>query len=233
MRIRKLQLASIAILTSAVASTSAHVAISSGPAPAGGRAIVTFSVGHGCEGADTIAIDVAIPSEITSVRGMPNTFGEADVILDDAGLPTNVVWSKDEVRDMDDQFYEMAIRIAVPDEPFTVLYLPVHQGCRDADGMEYSTDWAALPGDEPEEGEEEAPPAAQLVILPARHPGWNKFTVPHDLTDLGMFFSDAQIVWSGDAAYSPNPTTAEMIEDESDVETLTEVSEGSEIWVKY
>ena len=233
MKLRIAQLASITALTTIVTASPAHVSIASGPAFAGKRAVLTFSVGHGCEGADTIAIDVSLPSAITSARGMPSTFGFADVQLDDADLPTNVVWTKDEVREVDDQYYQLGIRIAVPDEPFSVHYFSVLQGCRDADGMEYATDWAALPGDEPEEEGEEAPPAAQLVIVPERHPGWNKFEVPSDIDDLALFFSDAQIVWLDDAAYSANPAIAELIEDDEDVDTLEDIPGDSEIWVKY
>lgn len=232
MRFAILPLAGVAAILCSVTSTSAHVSISSGPATAGGRAIVTFSVGHGCEGADTTLVNVDIPSEVTSVRGMPSFFGSADVQLDDSGAPSHVVWTKDEIRDADDQYYELSMRINVPDAPFSVLYFPVLQGCRDADGMEYATDWAAMPGDE-SEGDSEDEPAAELVIMPARHSGWNKYVVPTDITDLELFFSDAEIVWSGDAAFSANPTTAAMIEDDEDVEVLGEIGEGAEIWVKY
>lgn len=214
-------------------AAAAHVSIASGPAYAGGRAVVTFGIGHGCEGADTIGIDVAIPPEVTAVRGVPNTFGPADVQVDDTGAPTNVVWTKDSIREADDQYYEMQIRISVPDTPFSVLHFKVTQTCRDKDDMEYTTEWSALPGDEPPEGEDELPPAAGLVILPARTAGWNKYTVDADIDDLTMYFSDAQIVWSGDAAYSPNAAIAEMIEDEDDVDTLEAIDADSEIWVKY
>ena len=234
MSVRSLRIVALAgLLVSVAAAASAHVAISSGPAFAGGRAVVSFGVGHGCEGADTAAIDVQIPEEITSVRGVPNIFGEADVVTDDTDAPTNVVWTKDSVRDADDQYYTMQIRITVPETPFTVLHFKVKQTCKDAEGEEYVTDWAALPGDEPSEGEDEAPPAASLVILPARAAGWNKYTVPEELTDLATFFGDAQIVWAGDAAYSANPTTSEMIEDEDGVDTLSKIEADAEIWVKY
>lgn len=210
----------------------AHVSVASGPVYAGGRAVVTFGVGHGCEGADTVSVEVKIPSEITSVRGVPNILGPAQVVTDDAGVVTAVKWAKDTAQPADDQYYELQIRISVPDMPFTTLYLPATQVCRAEDGTETTVEWAALPGDEPPEGEEEVPPAPALVIMPARQSGWNKYTVPAKIDDLSIF-DDALIVWSGDAAYSSNPNTAALIEDEDDVDVLESVAKDAEIWVKY
>ena len=74
--------------------------------------------------------------------------------------------------------------------------------------------------------------APTLTILPPRVPGWNKYTVKNKVTDLAAF-ADAQIVWAGDAAYSANPATMELIKGEDDVTELTEIKAGAEIWVKY
>jgi hypothetical protein len=62
--------------------------------------------------------------------------------------------------------------------------------------------------------------------------GWNKYTVENKIDDLTIF-DDAQIVWADDAAYSGNPETKALIESEDDVEPLTEIKAGAEIWVKY
>ena len=40
-------------------------------------------------------------------------------------------------------------------------------------------------------------------------------------------------MWSGDAAYSGNPATQDLIKGEDGVTTLTEIASGSDIWVKY
>lgn len=220
-------LAVSACLLGAAAIASAHVAITSGPAFAGGRAVLDFGVGHGCAGADTVSIDVHIPAEVTSVRGAPNSFGSAVVVRDATDAPTNVVWTKAEALAGDDQYYTMQVRIGVPDAPFTTLHFPVTQVCRDSEGTETTVEWIA----ETEDSEES--PAAALVILPERKAGWNMYTVPTAVTELETYFGDAQIVWAGDAAYSANEATAQMIEDEDGVDTLTEIAAGTEIWVKY
>jgi uncharacterized protein YcnI len=212
----------------------AHVSLA-GPGFAKQNQVLKFSIGHGCEGADTFKLEVAIPKEVTSVRGLPSAFGNAQVKKDDTGAVVAVAWSKPaaDVLPGDDQFYEMSIRIGVPDMPFTTLYFPATQSCRAADGTETVVEWKALPeevaaakmGEEPE-------PAPALVILPARSSGWNKLTVPTKVTDLSIF-KDALIVWAGDAAYSSNPATAEQIKSEDDVTELKEIAAGTEIWVKY
>jgi uncharacterized protein YcnI len=211
----------------------AHVSIA-GPGYAGTNQVVTFGVGHGCEGSDTYSVEVTIPKEITSVRAMPSTFGEAMVTADDAGIVSSVKWTKaGKLHEKDDQYYQLALRIGVPKTPFVTLLLPAKQTCRAADGSEKVVDWKATPAEVAAAKEGEEPePAPSLVILPARVAGWNKFTAPVKITDLTVF-EDAQIVWVGDAAYSKNELTKELIKAEDGVTELTEVAANAEIWVKY
>lgn len=225
MRIKAIfaSIAGSALLLSSVAL--AHVSVT-GPGVAGTNQVLSFNVGHGCEGADTYRIEVQIPEEVLSLRPMPGgAFGDAVLTKNAEGLVTQVAWEKPTVIDADEQYYQLHIRMRIPDMPFQTLYFPVVQYCRTAEGVESVTNWTALPG---EKGE----PAADLVILPERLPGWNKYTVPAAIDDLSMF-DDAQIVWSGDAAYSANPTTMELINDEPNVTVLTQIAAGAEIWVKY
>jgi periplasmic copper chaperone A len=224
-------LAACSLLSLATAAL-AHVSVA-GPAFAKKNQVLTFGVGHGCEGADTFRIEIAIPEQVTTVRALPSAWGEAALTKNDAGLVTSVVWTKSEVRDEDDQYYQFGIRIAVPDAPFTTLYFPATQTCRSAAGEEMTVEWAALPAEVAAAAEgEEVPEAPSLLILPPRVAGWNKYTVPNKIEDLSIF-DDAQIVWAGDAAYSANSETMALIRSEDDVTELTEIAEGTEIWVKY
>jgi periplasmic copper chaperone A len=211
----------------------AHVSVS-GAAYANQNALLTFSVGHGCEGADTVAIEVTIPKEVTALRAMPSgVFGTLEIKADDAGLVTAVVWTKDAARAADDGYYQLQLRAKMPDAPFTTLLFPSRQTCRTPDGTELFTDWKATPQEIAAAKDGEAPePAPTLVVLPVRGPGWNKFTTKSAISDLAIF-NDAEIVWAGDAAYSSNPTTKELIAGEDDVTPLTEIAAGAEIWVKY
>ncbi|HYP91479.1 MAG TPA: DUF1775 domain-containing protein [Polyangiaceae bacterium] len=216
-----------ATLASGVAS--AHVSISSGAATANQSQEVAFSVGHGCEGADTTSIRIEIPEGVSSVRPLSSDFGPLSVTTDDAGTVTAVSWTKNSssVLASDVAFYKLTVRLKAPDQPFTVLYFPTHQTCTDADGKETVVDWVAL------EESAEAEPAPALALLPQHFPGWNKLTVAADVPDLSVFFATASIVWRGDAAYSINPTTVELIGQTAGVTLLDSLRAKDEIWVKY
>jgi periplasmic copper chaperone A len=208
---------------------SAHISISSGPATANKSQEVAFSVGHGCEGADTSAVTVEIPAGVTSVRPMSSDFGRVEVTTDDAGVVTAVTWTKiaSTVLPADIAFYKLVVRLKTPDQAFTTLFFPAHQTCTDAEGNESSVDWVAL------EDTPDAEPAPSLVVVAPRYPGWNKLTVSEDISDLAVYFADAQIVWKGDSAYSINPTTVELIGQTEGVTPLSSLRAKDEIWVRY
>jgi periplasmic copper chaperone A len=222
---------SLAALTVSFASRAqAHVSIVSGPAFANTTQEIAFGVGHGCQGADTYRVQIEIPASVTSVRPETSDFGQVDVETDAAGAVVAVIWTKSAaVLDADTQYYKLLLRLKAPDQPFTTLYLPTYQTCRAADGSETTTDWVGM--DDAEDSTVE--PAPALRILPARFPGWNKYTLGSSVDDLKGFFSDAEIVWAGNKAYSINPTTTELIAGTSGVSALTSISAGDEIWVKY
>lgn len=230
------QVRSIAALGSAallISSTAlAHVSVS-GPGFADTTQVLTFAVGHGCEGSDTVAIEVSIPDEVTTVRALvgPDGFGQPVLTRDDAEVITKVTWTKAEAEAGDDRYYQFGLRIRVPNMPFETLLFPTKQTCRNADGDEIVADWALSP-EEAAEGGDHALEAPALKILPPRKAGWNKYTVEDKIEDLSIF-DDAQIVWLGDDAYSSNEATKELIESDDDVGELTEIAAGSEIWVKY
>lgn len=211
-------------------SARAHVSLASGPGYADQTQEIAFAVGHGCEGADTYSIQVQIPASVVSVRALNSDLGPAHVELDAALAVTAVTWTKPEASllEGDTNFYKVLIRIKVPNLPFTTIYFPIHQVCRKTTGEEIAVDWAAT-----SEGDTSAEPAPALHILPKRYPGWNKFKVPVAISNLATFFSDAAIVWKGDAAYSENPTTAGLISETAGVRPLTALAANDEIWVKY
>jgi hypothetical protein len=216
-----------AALMLATAGAQAHISIPE-VGNAGKSQVITFNVGHGCDGADTTSIEVKIPKEVKTVRGLPGLFGLADVKTDDTGAVTSVVWTKEQARAKDDQFYQLQIRIAVPDMPFQTLYFPTIQRCRVPGGEERVSEWVNTDDPTPMDAE----PSPKLVIMPARKTGWNKFTAPNAITNLSIF-ADAQIVWVGDSAYSSNEATAALIAGEEGVSELKEIEADAEIWVKY
>ena len=74
MQIRRTTLPALAAGTAALAlvaltgaPASAHVTVTPSTTQAGAYAVLTFSVGHGCEGAPTTALTIAMPEAIPSV----------------------------------------------------------------------------------------------------------------------------------------------------------------------
>lgn len=59
--------AGVALALAAPTAASAHVGASSDSTAPGGRAVVTFSVPHGCEGSPTRVVTIDIPEEIPTV----------------------------------------------------------------------------------------------------------------------------------------------------------------------
>jgi uncharacterized protein YcnI len=224
---RTLLVGGVAFLCPALAQ--AHVSIASGPGFANTTQEVTFGVGHGCEGSDTYSVRIEIPAGVTSVRPESNSFGKATVEKDDTGAIIAVIWQKADIDalDSDVEYYKLVMRLKLADQPFTTLYFPAFQICRAADGTMTSVDWIAMT----EGGDAE--PAPKLSVVPARRGGWNKYSVPSEIADLSAYFNDALIVWKGSKAYSPNPTTLDLIKSTDGVSELTALGSGDEIWVKY
>lgn len=209
----------------------AHISVASGLGIASTTQEITFSVGHGCAGADTLAVSVEIPAGVTSVRPATSDYGQVDVQTDEAGTVTLVSWKKDDAAalETDNQFYKLSVRLKLPDVPFSTLFFPAHQSCRGSDGTTTVVDWVGL--DEAEGSTVE--PAPALFVVPAHFPGWNRFSVTQAVPDPSLFFKDAQIVWRGSAAYSINPTTVSLIQGTEGVTLLGSLAAGDSIWVKY
>jgi uncharacterized protein YcnI len=232
----------------APALASAHITISSGPAYVAQYAQeVVFQIPHGCAGNDTSSITVEIPTEITSVRASPSTFGS--VAFDGDKFPVGdpkagqlqrvktVTWTKPDANRFatDTGYYKLSLYVQIPNAPYTKLYFKTHQVCKDGNGATLATDWIGTSGT-PSTTEDAGPapePAPSVLILPAKKAGWNKVTVPVAITDLATWFADVAIVWKGTSAFSVNPATVEQIKATAGTTLLTALAAGDEIWVKY
>jgi uncharacterized protein YcnI len=220
-----------ALLTPAI--SSAHISVASGVGFANTTQVVSFGVGHGCEGADTYKVRIEIPASVTSVRPEWSDFGKVSIEKDATGAVKAVVWQKPEqaLLDADISYYTLKIRMKVPNQPFTALYFPTYQTCKASDGTLSHADWVGVPDGA---GGSTAPePAPVLQIVPARKAGWNKLTVPSAIPDLSVYFGDALIVWKGTAAYSSNATTMELVKATPGTTELTALQANDEVWVRY
>lgn len=232
-------LLTVAALLLVTGQAQAHIMVA-GQAAAGQSFVATISVGHGCTDdlhaaakLDTKSVEFEIPEGVTSVRPMDSvSFGTPIITADGDGNVTAVKYERTNVdlRDGDPAFYQFQIRMKAPDAPFTKLIFLAHQVCGDmaAANADITVDWVSLDGT----GE----PAAMLPVLPARSPGWNKWTTDehiHGLDNLTFFFGDALILWFDNAGYSSNAETQALIDADADSTALTEMHPGTEFWVRY
>lgn len=207
----------------------AHPHIDSGPAQANKTGqLVTFGVSHGCTGKDTVKLTVTIPAGISSVRGLYGPFGAPKVTKDASNNVTSVTWEKATYEPGDDTYPEFTLRLKVGDVPFTSIMFPTTQTCRDASGD------TVVVWDQVDDSTGNAAP--RLSVVPAHTVGWNKLTLTTTVVeaDIPLYLGDAQIVWKGTAAYSPNAVVAAMIAMTPGVTPLTgDLAAGDELWVKY
>lgn len=212
-------------------AAEAHPHIDSGPAQANKSGqLVTFGISHGCEGKDTVKVEIDIPEGISSVRGLygPGPFGAPKVTKDSSNNVTKVTWEKSTYEDGDNTYPQFTLRLKVADVPFTSIPFTVTQTCRDASGD------TVVAWDQPDDSTGNAAP--RLTVLPSYVPGWNKFTLSAAIpeADIPMYFGNAQIVWRGNAAYSSNPVIYAMIAMTPGVTPLAgDLAAGDELWVKY
>jgi len=216
----KTKIAVAASLFAVVQTGHAHVSFVDSNAIAGKSYIATANIPHGCSDIngnhyDTIKIEISIPPEFTGVRPADSAFGPATIETDlVTGAVTKLTWTKTAAELPDDtHFIQVTFRGTLPNAPLTTLELDTTQTC--AGGT--TKTWSGV--DVP-----------KIKVLPARARGWNKYTAQAniDAATLGTYFSDAEIVWYGAAAYSANPITNGLITNK-----LTDIPLGGEFWVKY
>lgn len=203
----------------AVSATQAqaHASFVSGLPFAGKSYVATLNIGHGCEepvSADTIKVEVSVPAGISSIRPADAVFGPASLETSD-GKVTKMIWNKPTAAQASDtHFYQVTFKLSIPaGTELTTLAFDTVQTCS-------GNATVAWTGDE----------APKLKILPARAPGWNKYTAQTELNAdaVASYFSDALIVWYNNTAYSANTITAGAIKT-----PLTAIPAGAEFWVKY
>ncbi|UOE42778.1 YcnI family protein [Agromyces larvae] len=184
MRIARLSAAGLgagALLALAAAplAASAHVTVTPGDAPAGAYTVLTFSVGHGCDGSPTTALTFDLPENVLSVTPTvkpgwtvekvmvpldePAEGAHGDTVTERVG---QVVYTADTpLPDGYRDTFELQVR--TPDDAAgTTLAFPVLQSC-----VEGETNWADLPTDDGAEPETPAPTIAVIEAVADEHAG--------------------------------------------------------------
>lgn len=198
--------AAAAGLVLAAAPAAAHVSVDPSEGAAGSSTILTFSVGHGCEGSRTTGITVQIPEQILSVTPTRNPDWEVEKVIDQLDEPATdahgnevtervaeVVYTANEplpdgIRD------EFELSLQLPDAAGETLAFPTIQTCEEGE-----TAWTEVAADGNTEGLES--PAPTVTILPAEE---------------GAAHSAASAETEPTSAEETEPVAAE-VEDDGDV----------------
>jgi uncharacterized protein YcnI len=116
-------------------SASAHVGVSATTTVAGAYSVLTFSVGHGCEGSPTTQIAISLPESIADATPTVNPSWTISKVKD-GDRTTQVVYTAITplAADQRDTF---ALSLALAGEPGDVLEFPTLQTCEVGE-----TNWA-------------------------------------------------------------------------------------------
>lgn len=152
------------------APASAHVSVTPSTTAAGGYALLTFSVPHGCDGSATTKVEISIPEGINAVTPTRNSFYEVDKTteqLDPAVTDAhgNEITERVSVvtytatTPLTDGYRDaLDLSLQLPDAEGETLSFPVIQTCEKG-----RTDWTEVPADGQSEDDLEYPAPAFTV----------------------------------------------------------------------
>ena len=172
-RLGALPAATAAIALSLASPASAHVTATPSTAAAGAYTVVTFSVGHSCEGSPTTKIEIQVPETVLSVTPSRNPFYDVEKTVEQLDEPvtdahgneitertsTIVYTARTPLPDGQRDTFELSFQ--VPDAEGEVLAFPTIQTCAKGE-----TAWTQVPADGQDADELESP-APSFTILPA------------------------------------------------------------------
>jgi uncharacterized protein YcnI len=158
--------AALAIVGLTAIPASAHVTVTPDTTAAGAYAVLSFSLGHGCEGSPTTKLTIAMPEDIPSVTPAVNPGWTVEKVAEDLEEPVKdshgnevteriaqvVYTAKDPLPDGLRDTVELQVQL--PDKEGETLAFPVVQSC-----VEGETGWTetAADGQDPETLESPAP----------------------------------------------------------------------------
>ena len=168
-----LPVAAAAIALSLAAPAGAHVTATPSSTAAGSSTVVTFSVGHGCEGTPTTKIEIQVPESVLSVTATRNPYYEVESTIEELDEPVTDSHGNEITERTatiaytattplpDGQRDTFQLSFTIPDAEGEVLAFPTIQTCQKGE-----TAWTEVPaqGQDPYELES---PAPSFEIAPA------------------------------------------------------------------
>lgn len=167
--------ATAVIALSLAAPAGAHVTATPSTAAAGAYTVVTFSVGHGCEGSPTTKIEIQVPESVLSVTPSRNPFYDVEKTIEKLDEPVadahgnevtertaSIVYTASTpLPDGERDAFELSFQL--PDAEGETLSFPTIQTCQKGE-----TGWTEVPADGQDAEELENPaPAFEIVAAEA------------------------------------------------------------------
>ncbi len=174
-RLAALPAATAAVALSFAAPAGAHVTATPSTAAAGAYTVVTFSVGHGCEGSPTTRLEIQVPESVLSVTPSRNPFYDVEKTIEQLDEPVadahgnevtertaSIVYTATTpLPDGQRDAFELSFQL--PDAEGETLSFPTIQTCQKGE-----TGWVEVPADGQDPDELESPaPAFEIVAAEA------------------------------------------------------------------
>lgn len=174
-RLAALPAATAAVALSFAAPAGAHVTATPSTAAAGAYTVVTFSVGHGCEGSPTTRLEIQVPESVLTVTPSRNPFYDVEKTIEQLDEPVadahgnevtertaSIVYTATTpLPDGQRDAFELSFQL--PDAEGETLSFPTIQTCQKGE-----TGWVEVPADGQDPDELESPaPAFEIVAAEA------------------------------------------------------------------
>lgn len=159
--------AGAALALAAPLAASAHVHVDPADAAAGSSTVLTFTIGHGCDGSPTTAVSIQMPDEIVTAKPVVNAGwtaesqtepveGVTDQNGDPVGERVSAVDFTAKTPLDDSQIDTLSVQVSLPEDTAgSTLAFPVTQTCESG-----SIAWDEIPDASGEEPEHPAPVVA-------------------------------------------------------------------------
>lgn len=159
-------LAALGVVALSAGAASAHVTVTPNTTAAGAYAVLTFSVGHGCEGSPTTKIAIQMPEDVPQVTPTLNGGWRVEKVAEKLATPIKDAHGNEITERIAQVVYTartplpdgyrdtFELQVQVPEKEGETLTFPVVQTCEKG-----QTGWIETPADgqDPEELEAPAP----------------------------------------------------------------------------
>jgi uncharacterized protein YcnI len=161
------------LLMLGLGAASAHVSATPTETAAGAYSLVTFAVGHGCEGSPTTAVTITLPDELNDATPTVNPNWTISTQVQKLDTPVTLpngskvsertasitYTAKTPLADHERDTFTLSVQL--PDAAGTTLHFPTLQTCETG-----QTDWKDIPADGASHDSVEAP-APEVTITDA------------------------------------------------------------------